>query len=84
MSCLDTTRPQRVLEENGQTYWFTTREHMEEEIRNNKFLEYGEYNGHLYGTHLDSIREIIKQVRKLYIMLCEPKIKLVFREKCAY
>ncbi|KAK9731948.1 Variant SH3 domain [Popillia japonica] len=27
-----TTRPQRVLEENGQTYWFTTREEMEEDI----------------------------------------------------
>nr|XP_023018281.1 MAGUK p55 subfamily member 6 [Leptinotarsa decemlineata] len=56
-----TTRPQRVLEENGQSYWFTDRESMEEDIKNNKFLEYGEYNGHLYGTHLDTIRDIIKQ-----------------------
>lgn len=35
---------------------------MEEDIKNHKFLEYGEYNGHLYGTHLDSIRDVIKQV----------------------
>ncbi|KAL1513454.1 hypothetical protein ABEB36_002863 [Hypothenemus hampei] len=66
-----TTRPQRVLEENGQTYWFTDREQMDEDIRNNKFLEYGEYNGHLYGTHLDSIREIIKQ-GKMCILDCSP------------
>lgn len=66
-----TTRPQRVLEENGQTYWFTDREKMEEDIRTHKFLEYGEYNGHLYGTHLDSIREIIKQ-GKMCILDCSP------------
>lgn len=34
---------------------------MEQEIRENKFLEYGEHNGNLYGTHLDSIRNIIKE-----------------------
>lgn len=61
---LDTTRPPRVLEENGQSYWFTDRESMEEDIKHSKFLEYGEYNGHLYGTHLDSIRDVIKQVKQ--------------------
>ncbi|XP_074025435.1 MAGUK p55 subfamily member vari isoform X2 [Leptinotarsa decemlineata] len=66
-----TTRPQRVLEENGQSYWFTDRESMEEDIKNNKFLEYGEYNGHLYGTHLDTIRDIIKQ-GKMCILDCSP------------
>lgn len=40
---------------------------MEEDIKNHKFLEYGEYNGHLYGTHLDSITDVIKQVRELMI-----------------
>lgn len=34
---------------------------MDREIHENNFLEYGEYNGNLYGTHLDSIRDIIKQ-----------------------
>lgn len=37
------------------------RENMEAEIKDNKFLEYGEHSGNLYGTHLDSIREVIKQ-----------------------
>ncbi|XP_076255969.1 MAGUK p55 subfamily member vari isoform X3 [Rhynchophorus ferrugineus] len=66
-----TTRPQRVLEENGQSYWFVDREKMEEDIRNNKFLEYGEYNGHLYGTHLDTIRDVIRQ-GKMCILDCSP------------
>lgn len=58
---LDTSRPPRVLEENGKNYWFIDREDMEREILENKFLEHGEYNGNLYGTHLDSIRDVIKQ-----------------------
>ncbi|XP_019867829.1 protein PALS2 isoform X1 [Aethina tumida] len=66
-----TTRPQRVLEENGQSYWFTDRETMEEDIKQAKFLEYGEYNGQLYGTHLDSIRDVIKQ-GKMCILDCSP------------
>lgn len=49
------------MEENGKNYWFIEREDMEEEIRKNNFLEYGEHNGHLYGTHLDSVRDVIKQ-----------------------
>lgn len=49
------------MEENGKNYWFMDREDMEREIHENKFLENGDYNGNLYGTHLDSIRNVIKQ-----------------------
>lgn len=62
----DTSRPPRVLEENGKNYWFIEREDMEEEIRKNNFLEHGEHNGHLYGTHLDSVRDVIKQGMTLF------------------
>jgi MAGUK p55 subfamily member 2/6 len=51
----------RPLEENGKGYWFVDREDMEEEIAENNFLEHGEHNGNLYGTHLDSIRSVIKE-----------------------
>lgn len=57
----DTSREPRVLEENGKGYWFLDRAEMEQEINANQFLEYGEHGGNLYGTHLDSIREVIKQ-----------------------
>ncbi|XP_055296279.1 protein PALS2 isoform X4 [Sitodiplosis mosellana] len=66
-----TSRPPRVLEENGKNYWFMDRENMEREISENNFLEYGEYNGNLYGTHLDSIRDIIKQ-GKMCVLDCAP------------
>lgn len=58
---VDTSRPPRPLEENGVSYWFSEREDIEKNIRNCNFLEYGEHNGHLYGTHFDSIRSIIQQ-----------------------
>ncbi|XP_071448503.1 protein PALS2 [Hetaerina americana] len=66
-----TSRPPRELEENGRSYWFMDREEMESDIREHGFLEYGEHNGHLYGTKLDSIRQIIRQ-GKMCILDCSP------------
>lgn len=54
-----TSRLPREGEEDGVHYHFDTREKMEEDIIDGKYLEYGEYDGALYGTKLDSIREII-------------------------
>lgn len=68
----DTSRPPRVLEENGKNYWFIDREDMDREINEHKFLEHGEYNGNIYGTHLDSIRDVIKQgMNGINFMRCE-------------
>jgi guanylate kinase len=49
------------LEESGKGYWFIDREDFEEEVHLNNFLECGEHNGNLYGTHLESIRAVIKE-----------------------
>ena len=48
-------------EDNGVRYWFVDREDMEWGIKNHEFLEYGEHNGNLYGTKLDSVRAIIDE-----------------------
>lgn len=72
----ETSRPQRELEENGKSYWFVDRETMEREIREHKFLEYGEHNGHLYGTSLDSIRDIIRQ-GKMCVLDCSPSVRVL-------
>ncbi|XP_052894341.1 protein PALS2 isoform X3 [Anopheles moucheti] len=66
-----TSRQPRPLEESGKAYWFSDREDMEEEIRENHFLEFGEHNGNLYGTHLDSIRDVIRQ-GKMCVLDCSP------------
>lgn len=44
---------------------------MEDEISKNHFIEHGEHNGNMYGTHLDSIREVIKQ-GKMCVLDCAP------------
>ncbi|XP_045458714.1 protein PALS2 isoform X2 [Melitaea cinxia] len=67
-----TSRPPRPLEENGTSYWFVSREEMERDAHAGRFLEYGEHNGHLYGTHLDSIRAVIKE-GKMCVLDCAPQ-----------
>jgi len=66
-----TSRLPREGEEHGIHYHFTTREAMEEDILDGKYLEYGEYDGALYGTKLDSIREIIGS-GKVCVLDCSP------------
>ncbi|XP_058801836.1 protein PALS2 [Phymastichus coffea] len=66
-----TSRPPRVLEENGKSYWFTDREAMERDIREHRYLEYGEHGGNLYGTKLDSVRELIR-AGKMCVLDCSP------------
>ncbi|XP_033235839.1 MAGUK p55 subfamily member 6 isoform X2 [Drosophila pseudoobscura] len=66
-----TSRPKRALEENGTSYWFMDREEMEEAVKQNEFLEYGEHNGNLYGTHLQSIKDVINSGR-MCILDCAP------------
>lgn len=66
-----TSRLPRDGEEDGVHYHFVTRERMEEDIIEGKYLEYGEYDGALYGTKLDSVREIIGS-GKVCVLDCSP------------
>ncbi|XP_033207773.1 MAGUK p55 subfamily member 6 isoform X3 [Belonocnema kinseyi] len=66
-----TSRPPRVLEEDGRSYWFTDRDSMEVDIREHRFLEHGEHGGHLYGTKLDSVRDLIR-AGKMCVLDCSP------------
>lgn len=45
-----TTRSKREGEVHGKDYFFVSKEEFEENIRNNNFLEYAEYNEKYYGT----------------------------------
>lgn len=46
---------------------------MENDIRHHKYLEYGEHKGHIYGTTLDSIREVINE-GKMCVLDCSPAV----------
>ncbi|XP_038643913.1 MAGUK p55 subfamily member 4 isoform X5 [Scyliorhinus canicula] len=54
-----TTRPPNSYEEDGQEYYFVSRETFEAMALSHRFLEYGEYKGHLYGTSREAVRFIL-------------------------
>ncbi|XP_055501575.1 disks large homolog 1-like isoform X21 [Leucoraja erinacea] len=62
-SCVPhTTRPKRDYEVDGRDYHFvTSREQMEKDIQDHKFIEAGQYNNHLYGTSVQSVREVAEK-----------------------
>lgn len=43
----------------GREYIFIGREKMEQDVQAGKFIEHGEYKGHLYGTSAESVRSIV-------------------------
>ncbi|KAK3534307.1 hypothetical protein QTP86_014227 [Hemibagrus guttatus] len=59
-SCVPhTTRPKRDYEVDGRDYHFVvSREQMERDIQEHKFIEAGQYNNHLYGTSVQSVHEV--------------------------
>ncbi|XP_059358259.1 discs large homolog 1-like protein isoform X12 [Carassius carassius] len=62
-SCVPhTTRPKRDYEVDGRDYHFVvSREQMEKDIQEHKFIEAGQYNSHLYGTSVQSVREVAEK-----------------------
>ncbi|KAI7812404.1 putative disks large-like protein 4 [Triplophysa rosa] len=69
-SCVPhTTRPKREYEVDGRDYHFvSSREQMEKDIQNHRFIEAGQYNSHLYGTSVQSVREVAEQQGKHCIL----------------
>ncbi|XP_033911395.3 MAGUK p55 subfamily member 2b isoform X3 [Acipenser ruthenus] len=55
-----TSRRAKDDETDGQMYSFASRSEMEQDIKNGRYLEHGEYDGNLYGTKIDSIHEVIE------------------------
>ncbi|XP_053493323.1 MAGUK p55 subfamily member 4 [Ictalurus furcatus] len=54
-----TTRPRKWYEEPGREYHYITRDQFESMVYNNRFVEYGEFRGHLYGTSVDAIKDVL-------------------------
>uniref|UniRef100_A0A8B9FYS6 Protein PALS1 n=1 Tax=Amazona collaria TaxID=241587 RepID=A0A8B9FYS6_9PSIT len=54
-----TTRSRRETESAGRDYHFISRQAFESDIAAGKFIEYGEFEKNLYGTSIDSVRQVI-------------------------
>lgn len=71
--CLDTTRPPKKDEENGKNYYFVSHDQMMQDISNNDYLEYGSHEDAMYGTRLETIRQIHTQ-GMISILDVEPQV----------
>ncbi|KAG7237386.1 hypothetical protein INR49_032431 [Caranx melampygus] len=62
-SCVPhTTRPRRDYEVDGRDYHFVmSREQMEKDIQEHKFIEAGQYNDNLYGTSVQSVKYVAER-----------------------
>lgn len=69
----DTTRPPRKDEENGQEYYFISNETMTKCISENELLEYGSFQGNMFGTKIETIQKIHEQ-GKIAVLDVEPQV----------
>ncbi|XP_068920513.1 MAGUK p55 subfamily member 2 isoform X2 [Petaurus breviceps papuanus] len=73
-----TSRRPKDTEREGQGYSFVTRAEMEADIRTGRYLEHGEYEGNLYGTRIDSIRNVLS-AGKVCVLDVNPQAVKVLR-----
>uniref|UniRef100_A0A1I8IQ56 WD_REPEATS_REGION domain-containing protein n=1 Tax=Macrostomum lignano TaxID=282301 RepID=A0A1I8IQ56_9PLAT len=73
-----TTRQPNKGETSGRNYYFVSREEMLRDITNNEYLEYGTHDEAMYGTKLETIREIHRQ-GKVAILDVEPQALRILR-----
>ena len=76
-----TTRPPRSGERDGEAYFFVTHEEFERRIATNAFLEYREYNGHLYGTPRDFVERTLTEG---YDLIVKPEVNGALSIKSAF
>lgn len=76
-----TTRPPRAGERDGEAYFFVTHEEFEQRIATGAFLEYREYNAHLYGTPRDFVEHTLTEG---YDLIMKPEVNGALSIKSAF
>jgi len=62
-----TTRPPREGEVHGREYFFISPEEFRERIKNNKFMEYAEFVGNMYGTPADIVEKHLQEGKEVVL-----------------
>ena len=81
MSISDITRKPRGEEKDGVEYNFLTKEQFEENIKNDKYLEYAIVHSHYYGTPKHNINKLLKNGIDVILEIDIEGAKKV-KEKC--
>merc|ERR1712045_15682 len=71
-------RAARRDEENGKNYYFVSQDDMMADIAANEYLEYGTHEEAMYGTKLETIRQIHSE-GKMAILDVEPQALKILR-----
>merc|ERR1719464_1639393 len=76
-SCVPhTTRPRREHEMDGRDYHFvTSMEQMQADIQTHLFIEAGQYNDNLYGTSVQSVKDVAAQMKHCILDVSANAIK---------
>jgi MAGUK p55 subfamily protein 5 len=72
-----TTRLSRRDEIDGKDYHFIARHIFEADIKQNRFIEHGEFEKNLYGTSRDAIKKVIDNGR-ICVLNLYPQVSLYF------
>ncbi|XP_071484510.1 MAGUK p55 subfamily member 7-like isoform X1 [Diadema antillarum] len=72
-----TSRPRRIMEEDGTEYYFISRDVMETAIQENRLIEYGEYKGHLYGTSILATKRLVDEGRTCLLCVHPQALKIL-------
>ncbi|XP_075040791.1 55 kDa erythrocyte membrane protein [Mixophyes fleayi] len=72
-----TSRPPKRGEEEGASYHFVSVEEMSQGISENQFLEFGSFSGFMFGTKIQTVKNIHKE-EKVAVLDIEPQtLKMV-------
>jgi guanylate kinase len=75
-SCVPhTSRPPRDNEVNGRDYYFVSKSDMEADVRNNMFIEAGQFQDNLYGTSIKAVRDVANAGRHCILDVSANAIK---------
>jgi guanylate kinase len=78
ISC--TTRAPRKGEIDGVHYYFLSRDKFEEMVEQDKFFEWKEVHGNLYGTPVDPVQHALAQGKRMVLDIDVEGAKEVFRK----
>ncbi|XP_013876938.1 MAGUK p55 subfamily member 7 [Austrofundulus limnaeus] len=73
-----TTREKRKQEREGVDYHFVSVQKFEEDILNQRIVEYGQYKGHYYGTNLDAVHRVMAEGKVCLLDVHPSKIGCVY------
>ena len=68
----DTSRPPEAQGTDMQDYHFISRMEFEADIADGKFVEYGEYEKHFFGTSMEAIRKVVNSGKICILNLFHP------------